>query len=1125
MKKVLIILLVLSTLVGCSSSSSSNTPPGKDYDVSKLSFEEFNELYGQMMTESLPEDRKNLALGKANGTWRYNIKIRNYTSGGGMFDEVGFAEMTVSNNADPRIQITLHPRLVIDGDNPREKTDEEAGYEPFGGDFDENRKLKLTGNECVLEIKRFYLWNGKEYLIATMWFSEEETGDFMMIRESSSAIDDNDPQDEFIGGKSNSPALDISPADGMKIKAPAGALYDDTQFTVTPVEKQNETIAALDKELQSNGAYLLAAYDINGGLEEGVHFPGEYEVSIDLEKAGIPESMYSWLHIGRLCDAGDIWEYPYEINGHTLTYKSSENSWIVIIGVPVIITGSIVLAKQSYDAKYGFFKGNSPVKTFTNPYGTYTVQWNMKYMDPDQQPTLDRMKEILDKWQKQAEEDFADEEKVKQASSGSFAWFFKRNTPVADRLKQYLEKDKEYIALSEKLLIPDNVREIIKMIDIAYKYLVDHEMIRAPKGTVEFLLKGVDPDNKNNLGGAQQSTFKKTYIDLYIKDPQLMLENTTEGIEARDNLLLTITHELFHICQERYHSAYLTDSNRFDEMTALVLESDAKEYYIEEGIITSNPKLTETNSRSMTMINPIDGDFWFITKNKHLFLQNQGYFLSTFVQFLRKETGDKVRPWRLMSGRSYIKKPNTSEPLMKAFNLTETQFDAYFRKFIKQNQDIIFADFGLASNEEWFTAAYTIEQTKLNKDAPIEFKFDPYGPYSVVYRAFLSPDKNPAAVLIEVETASDAHPEVELLGRTEFERTGFGYYMKAHWKQGAPLEMLELYGDLSLKKSDSGYKVWAAQAPDKPALAVRQGALYITLPQPVGPAKTDLIKGLIISVKNPDGTVKSFDAGKEYYGTEVAIPLSKVQPEDAESAYVLEVTLKEYTTSSNGTMLYMPESEPAKVKVGDENSEGQAYYGWVLAEDTLAGDFKKSEKEDTSDVHYWHDPWPTGSVVIIGDKEVRVELCGLDFTLHGQDLKYEKVKYEENFSRSPYTFTGRIVSRSEQWISAQLTEWPSDLTGKVSIETVEADIAGNDITYETIRLWETYRIWDIDTYYDSLSSGCSSISIRLENGEPVSVTVTISGTIGTSSTLDYAGKTETKNSERDSFVTFKLERE
>ena len=63
MKKVLIIILVLSMLVGCSSSRTPSPSPGKDYDISKLSFEEFDELYGQMMYEGLPEKRKNLTMG------------------------------------------------------------------------------------------------------------------------------------------------------------------------------------------------------------------------------------------------------------------------------------------------------------------------------------------------------------------------------------------------------------------------------------------------------------------------------------------------------------------------------------------------------------------------------------------------------------------------------------------------------------------------------------------------------------------------------------------------------------------------------------------------------------------------------------------------------------------------------------------------------------------------------------------------------------------------------------------------------------------------------------------------------------------------------------------------------
>ena len=56
------------------------------------------------------------------------------------------------------------------------------GYEPFGGGFDENNEIKLIGNNCVLYLKNFYAYEGREYLLADLWISEEETATFMMIR-------------------------------------------------------------------------------------------------------------------------------------------------------------------------------------------------------------------------------------------------------------------------------------------------------------------------------------------------------------------------------------------------------------------------------------------------------------------------------------------------------------------------------------------------------------------------------------------------------------------------------------------------------------------------------------------------------------------------------------------------------------------------------------------------------------------------------------------------------------------------------------------------------------------------------------------------------------------------------
>ena len=153
-----------------------------DFDVSKLRFEDFDNFYGQITYNGLPEGLVRQPLGKANGVWKYNLKFRQDTSDGKLFDELGYAEMYVHDNDDPPVKIILHPRLASDGYEIWEESDEEIGYEPFAGYYDENNDLKLTGNDCILHLKQYYAYEGREYLIATLWMSEEDFADFLMIR-------------------------------------------------------------------------------------------------------------------------------------------------------------------------------------------------------------------------------------------------------------------------------------------------------------------------------------------------------------------------------------------------------------------------------------------------------------------------------------------------------------------------------------------------------------------------------------------------------------------------------------------------------------------------------------------------------------------------------------------------------------------------------------------------------------------------------------------------------------------------------------------------------------------------------------------------------------------------------
>ncbi|MBQ1483488.1 MAG: hypothetical protein IIZ28_07970 [Erysipelotrichaceae bacterium] len=153
-----------------------------EFDVSKLHYEDFDELYGQLMFEGLPEGIVREPLKYANGVWKYDLKIRYDSSDGYLFDELGYAEMSVDGTQDPPVRITLHPRLASDGIAVWEESDQDVGYEPFAGGLDDNDDLKLFGNNCVMLLTDFYAYEGREYLIAQLWMSEEDVAVFMMIR-------------------------------------------------------------------------------------------------------------------------------------------------------------------------------------------------------------------------------------------------------------------------------------------------------------------------------------------------------------------------------------------------------------------------------------------------------------------------------------------------------------------------------------------------------------------------------------------------------------------------------------------------------------------------------------------------------------------------------------------------------------------------------------------------------------------------------------------------------------------------------------------------------------------------------------------------------------------------------
>ena len=149
-------------------------------NADNLNWEDFD-FYYDIMYDGIPEDVYYPAVKYAEGLWKYDLIIREDSSDGYYFEEMGYSEFAIDYDKE-EISITLHPRIANDGYEAWSESDEEVGYEPFDGGFDDEGNLYLYGNDAVLDCLYYYAYSGREYFIGQLWLSEEVFGMFLMTR-------------------------------------------------------------------------------------------------------------------------------------------------------------------------------------------------------------------------------------------------------------------------------------------------------------------------------------------------------------------------------------------------------------------------------------------------------------------------------------------------------------------------------------------------------------------------------------------------------------------------------------------------------------------------------------------------------------------------------------------------------------------------------------------------------------------------------------------------------------------------------------------------------------------------------------------------------------------------------
>lgn len=931
MKKIIIMLLVLLMMCGCASSSASQENAQNDqsdpFDAGKLSFEYFDEFYAQLMYEGLPEDRVSLPLGNANGIWKYDLKIRRDSSANGyLFDELGYAEMSVHNNDNPPVKIVLHPRLASEGNETREETDEEVGYEPFGGVFDENNVLKLTGNGCVLILERYYEWQGKEYLSATMQLSEEESGSFMMIREKSVPEISGSGDDQAIVGdlpeySGNSAAFTSSPCEGVTVSAEEGAFKEDTVVSFTKLDEMPEKFKELEAELIDQWMIPVYAWEVDAGLEDNEIIPGAFEVEIDLEEIGIDQAFWPDLSVIRIADDGDYYEYAPTIEGNKLVYLSRQNSLTAIcVGTCLPGWNAVLEGWDSISENMYFFSRRDYLGNYVdyikcqNQYGSYEIQWSTKEYSPENSDKVQRLHQL--------EEEFEQEGKNFYKMMGGTGGLTE-NMEIALNCKLRMETSPEYLNLKKEIPIPDSILQTQKLIDTAYTYLGGVQKVRMPNTKVVFMARsdGLTPENINKLGDAE----KINYVSVINIWPHKSLD-TKEKI---DNFLLTITHELFHVCQERYRFAadyivdtILVDDPRYDEMVTMVLERDAKEYYKQSGVITTNPGLTEKDQWYALRL-PIDqspkseGGADNSADRKTL-LMREGYLLGDFVMYLQKQFPKaNATPHELMKARSYFYQSAVSTPLRTVFGLTEAEFDTYFRKWIMSNEQSIQKEIVQHFDN---TTYYRKEWISVSPGNSYHVTLDHDGSYFMSLRGFRRAKFGnlPAIVILDKDFRKN-HSSIVLL---TFDNEDAVIPGGAYYKTINQEIIGEVYGKIEAGEDmNVSYTLWAfGKTPPPSAVKEDQNDLIISLPEMSDMAKAGLVDGYLMRISKDGTIIHEEDISIEKYKENPSYTLEKFLKKHPKGEKEdLAVTLCEYIKDVDGNKCPGIESDPIHSTKGDVN--------------------------------------------------------------------------------------------------------------------------------------------------------------------------------------------------------------
>ena len=731
----------------------------------------------------------------------------------------------------------------------------------------------------------------------------------------------------------NSKPVDVQPVEGIRITAPANALDKDREFKITPVNDKDWD--SLEKQLSEvSDEQMVFCFDLDAGMEPDEHLPGEFSLSLDLEKLGIPPILYDRLTVWR--QAGDqLFKYTSQVENGKLTFRSDQNCFM-IFALPslgaVIKTGAVALAvlvpafwgyetwvkhEATGDMYKDFFTMNDDAvkHEIKDSYGDFTLYFRFK--DTEFADRFDvykescegfvrRGKELEEKaeaeYNRQVEEKY-NEERAEwttwQKIMGS-AEAKKKARAAIDKaaiLARYCEEDILLKRYAEGMQLPPSIRDLCEMLKTANRFLTDNQCLRPQTCNLEVDLIQTGPS-----GEYRRTATKLPYM--VINYSRMLVGGRYIRAGRGESMLLTVTHELFHHRQKTHNWPARMDY-RSEESTAAYLENAAALYYIGTGEIV-------TNTAQALATGKFEGGKDFDPaprENYEYFGQNFGnnieepnpaYTYADLMEYIQHQKKEKIAVKGGTFMNKYFRATSHQSNYMRWFDIKdEKEFEKYVQGFCEENvkriydrQSITTVPNDLKVQTLSVSRTNPVAEAKTVKGELIMRGFDIKGsPKDGSYHAFLVPGKSCTAEEITFYSSSDKFVKDCNKGGLYFEADDFlhaGAYFKPH-SSALPFSVVALY------------------APDAPVIKkVKKDYVRFVLPK----ADKDMVKkgyitGALVTFRNADGTEKYIRAGVNKFGKEVKWSIPGV----GLGGFTLRV--KWIRENEDGSVYESPASKPA----------------------------------------------------------------------------------------------------------------------------------------------------------------------------------------------------------------------